>query len=249
MSTTQEESAQKNAALKKIALERTGLLLAVLGFALVVVKVARASHLNSRTALTLVQLGGPLEVFLGALVAHLPLFLFVVSALCIWWGVGSFAQSRTVSSPHLGVAGILLFALILIPWPLAAVLVVVGVARWFIAAKRTVSSHEEASSSRSRGVYFLVGVVTVFLVADSQMWLPSERFTVRDETFAGYALEEGAWTALLVDDTREVLHIRSEELQDRTPCRSQEETFELEGFPSLLQLAIGEDSELPEPVC
>jgi len=237
-----------------VVLERTGLLLAGLGFALLAVKVTRVSHLNSATSLALLENAGPLDVVIGSFVAHLPLVIFVISAIVMWWVAGSFVSLRAASPGHLGAAGVLLFALLLLPWPFLLVLLVVGTFRFQRSRSIDAVVDTAAARRKRRGYIVLASAAAIVLIADSSMWLPPEILETSEGSVVGYALSEpsnsGAWIVVLTDDTREIVHLRQNEVSERHACRlAGESRLELEGFPSLLQLALREGSDLPEPFC
>lgn len=233
---------------KSLAAER-GLIIAAFGFALLIVKVSRVSHLNLRTSHGLIEGVGPMSVALGILVGHFPLIMFTISALVLWWAVGSFAVLRTFTTGHAVVATLLLLALLLLPWPYLIVLAMVAGIRW-IRSRNT----PHRVGRRSRHYYFLVAAVAILLIADSDLWFPAEVFQLENgDSFVGYAIQEppnsAGWVVILTDDTRVIVRHRQDEIVDRLPCRHIEEDVELTGFPSLLQLAIREDASLPEPLC
>lgn len=237
-----------------LVLERTGLLLAGLGFALLAVKVTRVSHLNAATSLALLESAGPLDVVIGSFVAHLPLVVFVISAIVLWWVAGSFVSLRAVNPGHMGAAGVLLFALLLLPWPFLLVLLVVGTFRFQRSRSIDAVVDTAAARRKRRGYIVLASVAAIVLIADSSMWLPPEILETGEGTVVGYALSEpsnsGAWIVVLKHDTREIVHLRQSEVNERHACRlAGESRLELEGFPSLLQLALREDPDLPEPLC
>ena len=244
-----DPAASRAEKVKELALERTTLFLAAFGFALLVIKVVRVSHLNPRTAHGLIEDVGPVSVVLGSLVGHFPVILFIITVLSLWWALGSFALLRTFTPSHAGVATVLLFALLLLPWPYLIGLAVVGIARWIRAR-----SAPHKVGRRSRHYYLLVGAFAVLLLADSDVWFPPETFEMADGTsFVGYALSEppnsAGWIVILTDDERMIVRHRQNEVDARLPCRHIEEDQEFDNFPSLLQLAIREDARLPEPLC
>ena len=242
-----EEGSSRSLQLKELALERTGLFLAVFGFALLVVKVVRVSHLNPRTAHGLIEEVGPVSVVLGELVGHFPLILFIVSVLSLWWALGSLAAIKTFTPAHASVAGVIFFAVILLPWPYLIALGVVAVARWVHA--RAVPHRV---GMRSRQYYLLAGAFAVLLLADSDVWLPAETFSLEDGTsVVGYALSEQALggVVVLTEEDRMIIRFLQDEIDDREPCRHSEHDAEFTNFPSLLQVAIHEEARLPEPPC
>lgn len=243
------ESTNRAEKVKELALERTGLFLAVFGFALLIVKVVRVSHLNPRTAHGLVEDVGPVSVVLGTLVGHFPVILFIISVLSLWWGLGSFALLRTFTATHASVGTILLFALLLLPWPYLVGLAVAGAIRWL---RAKTAPHK--IGQRSRHYYLLAGAFAILLLADSDVWFPPETFEMVDGTsFVGYALSEppnsAGWMVILTDEERMIVRHRQNEVDARLPCRHIEEDREFDNFPSLFQLAIREDAQLPEPLC
>ncbi|MDQ4144633.1 MAG: hypothetical protein M3198_12995 [Actinomycetota bacterium] len=236
------------AALAQLAFERLSLFTAIFGFALLLVKIMRVSHLNSRSAHALVATVGPMEIILGTFVTHFPTILFVIALLLTWWAIGSFAAARTFSTAHVAAAATVLFALLLLPWPFVVALLAIGVFRWF--HRR---SHADAPARRT-GYYLVVGAVAVLLIADAEPWLPPERFAMKDGTeVLGYALAEAetstGWMIILKDGDRSVVHVPEEEIAQRHPCHHESEHQELEDYGSLLQLVIGEETDLPEPPC
>jgi hypothetical protein len=237
-----------------LVLERTGFLLAGLGFALLAVKVTRVSHLNAATSLALLENAGPLDVVIGSFVAHLPLVLFFISAIVLWWGAGSSINLRAVSPGQMGAAGVLLLALLLLPWPFLLVLLVVGIFRFQRSRSIDAVVDTAAAKRKRRGYILLASLAAIVLIADASMWLPPEKLETGEGPVVGYALSEpsnaGAWIVVLKDDTREIVHLRQSDVSERHACRlAGESRFELEGFASLLQLALREDTDLPEPLC
>jgi hypothetical protein len=244
----EELKTTRSAAIAQIAFERMSLFAAVFGFALLLVKIMRVSHLNSRSSLGLLSTVGPVEIILGAMVTHFPAILFVIALLVTWWGAGSFAVLRTVTTGHMAAAATVLFAVMLLPWPFVAALFVVGGARFLHRRFRP------EGVQRAGRYYILVGAAAVLLITDADPWLPPETFALKDGTeLLGYALAEPetstGWVVLLHHGNRSVLRIREESIAERKPCHLTEADFELEHFPSLLQVAIGESSDLPEPEC
>ncbi len=247
-STGGEQPASRTAAVAQLALERMSLFLAVLGFALLLVKVMRVSHLNSRTAHALVSHVGPVEILMGTLVTHFPMILFVVSLLVTWWGTGSLAVLRSPSAGHAAAAALVVLALLLLPWPFVVVLLAAGFLRFFHQRSRA------EPDQRRLAYYLLLGGVAVLLLADAEPWLPSERFVLQDGTeFVGYSIAEathsGGWTVVLIDEDRRVDHVLVDTIAEREPCHPPGEDNELEDLPSLLQVVIGESADLPEPEC
>ena len=240
-----QETTSKAKAFAQAALEPT-VVIAAVGFALLIVKVTRVSHLNARTSHGLVEGVGPLSVILGTLVGHLPAILFIGSLLAIWWAVGTFVSSGEFSSGHALVAAVCTMAVLLLPWPYLVVLVVAGVFRW-VRAQRA----PHAVGARGRHYYSLVGVIAVLLVIDAEVWLPSETFTLDDgREMVGYELTDSAgWMAMLTEEDRMIIRVQEEAVVQRDPCRLREADFELANFPSLLQLVTGEGAHLPEPLC
>lgn len=233
---------------RSLAAER-GLIVAAFGFALLIVKVSRVSHLNLRTSHGLIEDVGPMSVLLGTLVGHFPWIMFIISALVLWWAVGSFAVLRTFTTAHAVVATLLLLALLLLPWPYLIALAVVAAVRWI----RSKSAPHKVGQ-RSGHYYFLAAAVSILLIADSDVWFPAEVFHLEEgDPFVGYALQEppnsDGWLVILTDDTRAIVRHRQTEIVERLPCRHIEEDEELTGYPSLLQLVIREDASLPEPLC
>src|SRR5687767_3098626 len=119
-SQTQTTTSQAKA-FAQAALEPT-VVIAAVGFALLIVKVTRVSHLNARTSHGLVEGVGPLSVILGTLVGHLPAILFISCLLAIWWAVGTYVRGGTFTSGHALVAAISTMAVFLLPWPYLVVL-------------------------------------------------------------------------------------------------------------------------------
>jgi hypothetical protein len=244
----EEPKSTKSAALAQIALERIGLFAAVFGFALLLIKIARVSHLNSRTSHALISTVGPIEIVLGTLVAHFPSILFVIALLVTWWAMGSFAVVRTVTPGHAAAAATVLFAMLLLPWPFAVALVVVGAVRFVHKSSRPTKGRGHA------GYYLVVGAVAVLLVTDAQPWLPPEVFSLKDGSeILGFALAEAetstGWVVVLEQEERIVVRLREDSIKSREPCHLEEEHAELEQFPSLLQTVLGESTDLPEPAC
>ncbi len=201
-----------------VVLERTGLVLAGLGFALLAVKVTRVSHLNSATSLALLESAGPLDVVIGSFVAHLPLVVFVISLTVTWWVAGSFVSLRAASAGHMGAAGVLLFALLLLPWPFLLVLLVVGTFRFQRSRSIDAVVDTAAARRKRRGYIVLASVAAIVLIADSSMWLPPEILETGEGPVVGYALSEpsnsGAWIVVLKHDTREIVHLRQSDVED-----------------------------------
>ena len=241
------ESSSRTAVVAQTLMERLELFVLVFGFALLMLKVARVSHLNPRTSLGLIEGVGPLSVIFGSLVAHFPIILFIIAGLAVWWGVGSFVATRVFAMGHGVVVAILFFSVFLLPWPYNVTLAVVGVVRFF----QSRAAPERVG--RRRQYYALVGALAILLITDSDVWLPPETFVVIGEApFVGYELAEldsGGWVTVLRDEDRMILRVKEDAIEDRRPCRDQGEDFELANLPSLYQLAIGERSELPEPLC
>jgi hypothetical protein len=246
--TDEEPRTTKSAALAQIAFERIGLFAAVFGFALLLVKITRVSHLNSRTSHALLSTVGPVEIVLGTLVTHFPSIMFVIALLVTWWAMGSFAEVRSVTTGHATAAATVLFAMLLLPWPFVAALVLVGAVRFL---------HRSARPSDKRGragYYLIVGAVAVLLVTDAEPWLPPEVFEMEDGSeMLGFALAEAetttGWVVVLEDETRSVVRLRESAIAAREPCHLEGEHLELQQFPSLLQVATGESTDLPEPDC
>jgi len=238
----------KSAAFAQIAFERISLFAAVFGFALLLIKIMRVSHLNSRTGHSLLSTVGPIEIILGSLVTHFPLILFVVAVLVTWWIAGSFAALRTITPAHMGAAGVLLFAIILLPWPFVVAIFAVGALRFLYRRSR------ETAERPRVGYYLVVGAIAVLLITDSEPWLSSEVIETSDDSeMVAYSLVEAenstGWVVFLVDDDRSVIHVRQDTITRRTPCHLAEADRELEHFPSLYQLVIRESADLPEPEC
>ena len=233
---------------RSLAAERT-LILAACGFALLIVKVIRVSHLNPRTAHGLIEDVGPVSVILGSVVGDFPGIMFIISALALWWVLGSFAILRKFTPGHVGAASVLLFALLLLPWPYLLALGIVGAVRWIRSNK---APHK--IGQRPRHYYVLIGVAALLIIADSDVWFPPETFELEDgDSFVGYALQEppnsAGWIIILTDEERMIIRHRQNEVTERLPCRHKQEDEELANFPSLLQIAIREDADLPEPLC
>jgi hypothetical protein len=229
------------------ALDHVAIVAAVTGFAVLLVKVTRVSHLNIRTSHALVATAGPLEIVLGELVNHFPRLLFVAGSLGLWWAIGSLKAGAGFTPTHAAVFVAAFFAILLMPWPLVVALALVASARLL----RRAPPHPPKNLRR---YYVLVAVTAVLIVVDADVWLPAETFVTTDgASFVGYALREAesdeGWLVVLDHDDRIVLHLRLETVAEREPCRLPEEAAELETFPSLLQIAIGESSTLPEAVC
>ena len=238
----------RSAALAQIAFERVGLFAAVFGFALLLIKIMRVSHLNSRTGHALISTVGPIEIILGALVTHFPTVLFIVAALVTWWATGSFASARKFTPGHVAAAGVVLFALILLPWPFVVALLVIGVVRFVMARSRP------PTTRRYSPYYVLIGAIAILLITDAQPWLAPERFQLKGEPeVLGYALEEAqnsiGWVVVLVEEDRSVIRLRQDSIAARHPCHEPGADVQLEHYASLFQVAIGESSELPEPEC
>jgi len=238
----------RSAAFAQIALERIGLFAAVFGFALLLVKIMRVSHLNSRTGHALLTTVGPVEVVLGAFVTHFPSILFVVSVLVIWWASGSFATVRTITPAHIAAGALVLFAVVLLPWPFVVIMFGVGGLRFIYRRSR-------GPSARPRvGYYLVIGAVAVLMITDSEPWLPPEVIDLEDGSeVLGYSLAEAetstGWVVVLLDEDRSVIRIREDSIAGRKPCHVAESDRELEHYPSLYQVAIGESADLPEPEC
>ena len=251
MSTTEtpEEEGSKppgrGGALAQAALEPT-FVIAAFGFALLIVKVTRVSHLNVRTSHGLVEGVGPLSIVLGTVVGHLPAILFIVTLLAVWWGVGSFRAKGAFTSGHAIAAGAVFLGVLLLPWPYLVALSVVGGARWLRSRNAP-----HLIGTRTRHYYVLVGAVAVLLVVDAEVWLPSETFILQDGTqFVGYELADSAgWVAILTEAERMIVRVPEDDITGREPCRFHEADLELTNFPSVLQVAIGESVALPEPHC
>ena len=237
----------RSAAIAQIAFERIGLFTAIFGFGLLVVKVARVSHLNGRTSQALITGVGPVEIILGSLVAHFPLILFTICLLLVWWATGSLATVRSVTPAHLAAAAVLMFGILLLPWPFLVVLVLAGVLRFYRPAKQT-------GNRKRRGYYVFAAAAAMVLIVDSQVWLPPELFTIEGRPqLVGYALQEAetstGWVELLTEEERSVIRIREEAISAREACHLEREHAELETFPSLLQIIIRESYALPEQPC
>jgi hypothetical protein len=247
-SSEEEPKSTTSAAFAQIAFERIGLFAAVFGFALLLVKVSRVSHLNSRTSHALLSTVGPIEIVLGTLVTHFPSILFVIALLVTWWAMGSFAAAHTVTPGHAAAAATVLFAMLLLPWPFAVVLVVIGAVRFVHRSSRPAEKRGRA------GYYLIVGAVAVLLVTDAEPWLPPEVFSLKDGSeILGYALAEAetntGWTVVLEEGNRSVIRLPEESIASRNPCHLEDVHLELEQFASPLQLAIRESTDLPEPEC
>lgn len=237
----------KSAAFAQIALERIGLFAAVFGFALLVVKITRVSHLNGRTSQALLSGVGPIEIVMGSLVAHFPLVLFTICLLLVWRTAGSLAIVRSVTPAHMAAASVLLFGVLLLPWPFLVVLVLAGIVRFNRPSRR-------AGERRRTSYYVLLAAAATLLIVDSEVWLPPEVFTTEGQPqLVGYALQEAetstGWVVVLTEEDRSVLRIREEDISSREPCHLGREHEELETFPSLLQILLRESSALPEPPC
>lgn len=237
----------RSAAFAQIALERIGLFAAILGFAVLVVKITRVSHLNGRTSQALLSGVGPVEIVLGSLVAHFPLILFTICLLLVWRTAGSLAIVRSVTPAHLAAATVLVFGVLLLPWPFLVVLVLAGIVRFNRPSRRT-------GERKLTSYYVLLVAAATLLIVDSEVWLPPEVFTTEGQpALVGYALQEAetstGWMHLLTEEERSVIRIREEDISSREPCHLERERIELETFPSLLQIVLRESSDLPEPPC
>lgn len=243
-----ESKSSRSAAWAQIAFERMSLFTAIFGFALLLIKMIRVSHLNSRTAHALVASVGPMEVILGTFVAHFPSILFVISLLVTWWAVGSYASLRSITTGHVAAMVTIMFALLLLPWPFVVVLTIVGLVRYLHRSGRP------EQKGRRTGYYLLVAAAAILLIADAEPWLPPETFSLsQGEDVLGYVLEEAetstGWAVILVHDDRSVVNIPEESIDSREPCHFPSEHNEFEDFPSLLQVVISESTDLPEPEC
>ena len=254
--TDEQEQASAKALLAAFTAEREGLVVATLGFALLVVKVSRVSHLNARTSLGLLGTVGPVDVVLGSLLAELPYILLTVSALILWWAVGSFAATRTVGLGHFVAGGLVLFDLLVLPWPLLVLLGAITAVRAAISfgLRRRHEIQTAAERRRQRGYYLLAGFITLLFLADTDMWLPSETIELKDgAVVVGYVLEEPsnstAWLEVLTEHERGIVHLRQVDIDERSACRHTIAGFQPEKYGSVLQLAIHEDFHLPEPDC
>lgn len=246
---TENHGRARDERLKDLALERSGWFLAAFGFLLLVIKVVRVSHLNPRTAHGLIEDVGPVSVVLGSLVGHFPVIMCIISLLVLWWALGSIAQLRTFTPAHAAAMTVLLFALLLLPWPYLIVLFLTGLVRGAL-----IKLAPQKIGKRHRHYYVLVGALAILLLADSDVWFPPETFVMNDGTsFVGYALREppnsAGWIVILTDDERMIIRHRQDEVAERLPCRHIEEDREFDNLPSLFQLAIREDAQLPEPLC
>jgi hypothetical protein len=244
----EEPKTTRSAALAQLAFERIGIFAAVFGFTLMLVKIMRVSHLNSRTAHALLSAVGPIEIVLGTLVTHFPTILFVISLLVTWWAMGSYAALRTLTPGHAAAAATLLFAVMLLPWPFVLLVVIVGAVRF---THR--SSRPNAPRGRS-GYYLLTGAAAVLLIVDAEPWLPPEVITMSDGTEVhGYAITEAqhstGWLVALEENSRSVVHLQEADIAGREPCHIRDADLELEQFPSLLQITVRESTQLPEPEC
>lgn len=222
--------------------------MAALGFALLVVKVMRVSHLNSRSGHALISNVGPIEILLGTFVTHFPMILFVIALLVTWWGVGSFAVLKTPSVGHAAAATVVVLALLLLPWPFVVILAGAAAFRFFHQRSRT------APRTSQRPYYVAAAALALLLIADAEPWMPAETFSLRDGSeFVGFAMAEAetssGWTVILREEDRLVTHVREEEIAGRAPCHLAGQESELENFPSLLQITVDEATELPEPQC
>ena len=235
------------AALAQVAFERIGIFSAVFGFALLLIKIMRVSHLNSRTGHALLSKAGPVEIVRGALVTHFPTILFVVALLLTWWATGSFAVVRSLTPAHLAVGAVILFAIILLPWPFTGVLFAVGSLHFPYRISRP-------AGRRHTGYYLIIGAAAILLISDSEPWLPPEVFVLEDGSeVLGFALAEAetstGWVVVLTQADRSVVHLRESAIEQREPCHLPDADRELEKYPSLFQVVIRESSDLPEPDC
>lgn len=238
------ESAAATSRLKDLAAEHTGLVIAAAATALLILKVMRVAHVNSRTALALIADAGPLSVMVATLVEHFPTIIFVISCLVVWWLVEAFQDAERLTSSHLAALAAVLIALLLTPWPFVAALAIIGIVR--VVQTRTSKRRDR----RGRGYYVIVGLIAVILLADSDVWLPAEVFTLADGSeLVGYAIEESGWIVILTEEDRAVVRIPDENIKERRPCHVAHEQLQFESEPTLLQIAIRESGELPEPPC
>jgi hypothetical protein len=238
----------RSAAFAQLAFERISLFAAVFGFALLLIKIMRVSHLNSRTGHALISTVGPVEIILGSVVTHFPTILFVIATLVIWWAAGFFASVRTVTPGHIAAGAVVVFALVLLPWPFLVIMVSVGGLRFIYQRGR-------GPARRPRiGYYLVIGAAAILFVTDSEPWLAPEVIDTKDgDEFLAYSLEEAenstGWVVVLLEDDRSVIRLRQDTIAARSPCHSAESDRELEQFPSLYQAIIGEEGGLPEPEC
>ena len=250
-----DESPKTQSAAVAFALERSGVVLAALGFAMLVVKVSRVSHLNSRTSLGLLETAGPVEVVLGALLSQFTEILFTVCLLVTWWVAGAFGGPRKLHEGHLAAVAVLVVALLVMPWPLLAGVVVAGAIRYVTSSRRDSLSGEDLPAPRRkiRGYYILATFIGVVLLADADVWLPPEAFEMDSgSVIVGYVLDEpsnaGAWVKVLTEEEREIVDLRQNEILERRSCRYHLR-WDPEEYASVFQLVVREGYDIPEPEC
>lgn len=100
---------------------------------------------------------------------------------------------------------------------------------------------------RLGAAYLAVGLGT-FLIAIilPQMWLPAERVVLQDgSSITAYVLSDtGDWSSLLLEENRNIIRVRSDEVKSRSICYAASSDFD--SSPTLVQHIFRTSERTPE---
>lgn len=188
---------------------------------------------DSSLFLTLLRTIDIPAILIGTSILIVPsLLIFIVFALVTdrkaWeWTKENVLGNRTVGT--LVVPIILVVLGYTTPWPtivllVSVILVAVGI---FFARRAWRKKHPKDDSKEGfwerfnpDSVPMLLSIVVMFLVTQSNMWLPLERMTIDQTPEVGYVLEStGEWTTILTSD-RELTVTQTSDVAEREICES-----------------------------
>lgn len=234
-------------AVKQIARDTRGSILnrsLLLALILVAIDVLLVARLQQPSALAILQYTPPVTLFTGVLVNLLAvliipavIMLLTVAAIAAAQGDFSKASSSAIGAILLYAGGaILLDRSVLMNPAIMAMLAMVGLLA--ILVFHTVGRARSWSIDRSFAALIIgaIGLVALGLtlgrdevrIAISRPYLPAERLELNappsaDESIEiGYVLnssDDGHWTTVLSDDTREIWVVRSDSIVSRVICR------------------------------
>jgi hypothetical protein len=236
------------AATKPLWERHLAILVTAVPLALTLVRIARVSRFNEATAYALLAHGSPLAIIGGSVMGLVPIELVVLSLALVVWCWNAPAGSRATVRWITPVVVLPVVAFV----PVDALLSVGGVAA-LIGGSMWWSKREGESVRFNWPVALLGGALVasiLTLLGADKPWLPAEEVRVHGHhAVVGYVLDGSErWTTLMIDSTRRVMIVPTNEITNRSLC-----TLSPGGFwydpPSMRDLFTGDRFKDPLPTC
>ncbi|MDP9067390.1 MAG: hypothetical protein M3N53_03440 [Actinomycetota bacterium] len=206
-----------------VATTHLGLLATLTAFLIVAAKALSVAGLDPSTALTLVEHAGPVSVLVGALLVGFPILLLIVVIVALVLKRLTDTTLDFLFAPLLGLG------FLVVPWidfvVLSLLIVAISISRetpHTPSRLQLFMSVNEWLDRNNRGSKFLSGLLVVLILAffaGGIPWVPLETLVLEHEDIVGYVIaDDSQWTHVLIDDTRQMRRLASDEISARTLC-------------------------------